>query len=105
MRLDARTSFAPQVDWPRDPTMHFLGRVSEMRYPWLPRGCGAFPLGGIGPPHGTGRGRRLPRQVLCNDRWIELRHRTIRQPIPDFVLAQERNTEIAAHRQYLAVGA
>ena len=27
MRVDARTSFAPQADWPRDPTMHFLGRV------------------------------------------------------------------------------
>ena len=49
--------------------------------------------------------RGLRRQIFCDDRGIDLRHRRIRQPGPDLVLAEQRDAEIAAHRQRLPVGA
>ena len=36
---------------------------------------------------------------------IDLRHRRIRQTGPDLILAQQRDAEIAAHRQRLPIGA
>ena len=46
----------------------------------------------------------LRRQIFCDDGGIDLRHRRIRQTGPDLILAEQRDAEIAAHRQRLSVG-
>ena len=49
--------------------------------------------------------RGLRRQVFRNDGGIERGHRRIRQSEPDLILAEQRDTHIAAHGERLAVGA
>src|SRR5580698_530544 len=46
---------------------------------------------------------RLPRQIFCDNGRIELGHGCIRQPVPDLILAEQGDAEIAAHRERLTV--
>src|SRR6516162_1801888 len=60
-------------------------------------GGGGLRLGGLR--------RALRRNVFGNDCRIEVAHGGVRQAMPDFVHAEQRDAEIAAHRQGLAIGA
>ena len=51
------------------------------------------------------RGGRLRRQIFRDNRRIELRDVGIRQPLPGLVATEQRKADIAAHGQFLAVGA